>query len=268
MAKKKTDVCSKCGAAMWPDYRAAQPRVCVSCKRAECGTHQGHRSHRHYGETPCEPCRLAWNAYCAERQREAHQRGWERPKYARECGQCGSSFTSRNPDARYCSSRCVGNANRKPRSRDLVHVGPKLHRDAPPTPLNLMRTPRRVIVNGPCAWCREDFTAVTFTASARYCSKQCARNAGKYARGRFLITPAARLAIYERDNWTCQICMDPIDRAADYLDDWAPSLDHIVPQSHALIPDHSPANLRTAHRWCNSIRGDLSYYSDADLQSA
>lgn len=64
-----------------------------------------------------------------------------------------------------------------------------------------------------------------------------------------------RLAIYERDDWTCQLCREPIDREVHYLDDWAPSLDHIEPQSHALIPDHSPTNLRTAHRWCNAVRG-------------
>lgn len=78
-----------------------------------------------------------------------------------------------------------------------------------------------------------------------------------------------RLAIYERDGWVCQLCMEPTDRdlmSTDPRNDWAPSLDHIEPQSHALIPDHSPANLRLAHRWCNSVRGDLTYYSEADLR--
>jgi hypothetical protein len=56
--------------------------------------------------------------------------------------------------------------------------------------------------------------------------------------------------------------------STDPLDDWAPSLDHIEPQSWALIPDHSPANLRLAHRWCNSVRGDLSHYTDDDLRVA
>lgn len=29
-------------------------------------------------------------------------------------------------------------------------------------------------------------------------------------------------------------------------------------------PDHSPANLRLAHRWCNSVRGDESIHA-ADI---
>jgi hypothetical protein len=40
------------------------------------------------------------------------------------------------------------------------------------------------------------------------------------------------------------------------LSDYAASLDHIIPQSMQLIPDHSPSNLRLVHRWCNSARGD------------
>lgn len=31
-------------------------------KKAECGTSSGARRHYRFGEKPCEPCRLAWNA--------------------------------------------------------------------------------------------------------------------------------------------------------------------------------------------------------------
>lgn len=70
------------------------------------------------------------------------------------------------------------------------------------------------------------------------------------------ISPKVRHSIYDRDGWTCLICQEPIDRDAHWNDNYAPSLDHIVPQSHMLIPDHSPRNLRTSHRICNSLRGD------------
>lgn len=75
------------------------------------------------------------------------------------------------------------------------------------------------------------------------------------------IAPTERRALYERDNWTCQICHGPIDPSAHWNSNNAPSLDHIVPQSHMLIPDHTPSNLRTAHRVCNSRRGaDVDAY--------
>jgi len=111
-------------------------------------------------------------------------------------------------------------------------------------------------VQGDCDYCGEVFTRKGMASG--YCSTKCRRKDKNVK----WITSTRRLRLYERDNWTCQLCSEPVDRAADYLDDWAPTLDHIEPQSHALIPDHSDANLRTAHRWCNAVRGDGTYHVD------
>ena len=136
-------------------------------------------------------------------------------------------------------------------------------------PVNVIKATRLLWVGGDCDWCGARFMKRTSSSIPRCCSDRCSRkwhDAKRYrARGRFQPTRKQRLELYERDNWTCQICTEPVDRDAHYLDAWAPSLDHIVPQSHQLIPDHSPEALRTAHRWCNSVRGDLTYYTDADL---
>lgn len=64
-----------------------------------------------------------------------------------------------------------------------------------------------------------------------------------------------RLALYERDSWTCQICFKPVDRDLDVNDRMAATLDHIIPRATSLFPDDSPENLRLAHRSCNSRRG-------------
>lgn len=119
-----------------------------------------------------------------------------------------------------------------------------------------------ILVSGPCAWCGKGFTQGTthLDALPRYCSPRCAKNkykANSSQPGGGWISPVERLAIYERDKWICQLCHEPIDRDADpRYGDWAPSLDHIHPVSHSLLPDHSPTNLRLTHRWCNAIRGD------------
>lgn len=114
-------------------------------------------------------------------------------------------------------------------------------------------------VSGPCVWCEETFTAPSASPETRpkYCSKTCASARAK-GLGSFRFNPSPRLrrAIYERDGWTCQLCFGPVDPELHYLDDWAGSLDHIIPQSHTLIPDHSEGNLRLVHRWCNSVRSD------------
>lgn len=96
----------------------------------------------------------------------------------------------------------------------------------------------------------------------QFCSRQCfavTRRGPGYTEhddSRNWIARADRLAIYTRDDWTCQLCGDPIDRDAHFLDDLAATLDHIECRSWVLIPDHSPSNLRTAHRICNSRRAD------------
>ncbi len=80
-----------------------------------------------------------------------------------------------------------------------------------------------------------------------------------------------RVDIYERDEWTCQLCFEPVDRDLMTLDPsnvWAPTLDHIVCQSWTSEPDHSPENLRLAHRWCNSVRSDESTYTASHLSLA
>jgi 5-methylcytosine-specific restriction endonuclease McrA len=82
------------------------------------------------------------------------------------------------------------------------------------------------------------------------------------------VTRATRLAVYERDGWICQLCFEPVDPNLPHLDNWAATLDHIVCRAWTDEPDHSPENLRLAHRWCNSVRGDETYYQPDVLAAA
>ncbi|WP_420713969.1 HNH endonuclease [Arthrobacter sp. H14-L1] len=64
-----------------------------------------------------------------------------------------------------------------------------------------------------------------------------------------------RQFVLDRDRYVCQICGLPTDPQARPSDDLYPTLDHI--SSIALYGgDDEPDNLRTAHRWCNSMLGD------------
>lgn len=210
----------------------------------------------------CDQCRLGEDS--------------RRPRFGIECQWCGNLGEVTKPDCRYCSSACA-KAHQAAQARDCRL--PVLHPDPPPiTRLPAKHpavTPRRhaplcgtVFFSGPCSWCGETFTQLgSLNGSAPlYCSYGCQKSKSRSRRGsRFLPSPKQRLRIYERDNWTCQLCDEPVDRDAHYLDDWAPTLDHITPQSHVMVPDHGDSNLRLAHRWCNSVRGDESYHTAADL---
>lgn len=125
---------------------------------------------------------------------------------------------------------------------------------------------KRVFTVGGCQWCGGYFVGV-----GAYCSTKCSA-ASKFQRRSssatsFNITPRKRSAIYERDEWTCQLCKFPVERDLHYLNNWAPSLDHIIPRSTTLIPDHSPSNLQLAHRMCNSMKGDGSNMTEAEFLS-
>lgn len=117
----------------------------------------------------------------------------------------------------------------------------------------------RMFVAGGCGWCGEYFVAAG--AKARFCSSKCKTQESflrRSAGGTFKISAKRRKEIYERDGWTCQICSHPVDASLGHTDNWSATLDHVIPQALQLVPDHSPANLRLAHRWCNSARGDGS----------
>lgn len=67
------------------------------------------------------------------------------------------------------------------------------------------------------------------------------------------ITRQARYEIYDRDEFTCQICFEPVDMELEFPDPKSHSLDHIIPRKHGGVDD--AWNLRMAHMGCNSSRG-------------
>lgn len=225
----------------------------------------GYYRHRRSGEKPCGECTAL---FVARVRRNQAISGSGRTTYAGECERCGTDFSSTKRSQRFCSLSC---AKRRPKSTALVRWVPPIKTPGPRWRRKPVKHPPlygSLFVYGPCAWCEEPFMALagSFSTRSLYCSKRCAKNASNNRRGRFVIPAKRRLAIYERDGWVCQLCREPVDPAA--TDIWRPTLDHIAPQSHQLIPDHSDANLRLAHMWCNSVRGDESHYTEDDLRVA
>ena len=179
-----------------------------------------------------------------------------------ECSVCGKpcekyASGTRRPVCGYRCRYAITYGKDIAEGREMV--GPVVRRPIPePEP----DAPKLRFVEGACGWCGDRFTfdLQTNGTAARFCAQSCAkayhRARYKEKRGRFWINPRDRAAIYERDGWACQLCGEPVDRALDPTDRWAATLDHIECQSWTLVPDHSPSNLRLAHRMCNSVRGD------------
>jgi HNH endonuclease len=208
---------------------------------------------------------------CGSHYNAEHQPNRHEPKPV-HCAWCGTEVmkTPGGTKARrpVCSIECRTHLARKDAIASRPHstalVGPvKPTRNPMPSP-----TPRpsRLFAAGRCGWCGDHYTIEIRGRSSlhSYCSTRCARKRYKSNRneGSYWITKRERLAIYERDGWTCQLCMTQVDKSLHHSDNWSASLDHIVPRSQQVVPDHSPANLRLTHRWCNSMRGDNTYVSD------
>lgn len=98
-------------------------------------------------------------------------------------------------------------------------------------------------------------------ADSRYCDHICRDFAQSRSQW---ISYADRRRIYEEDSWTCQICGELTSKVFDSNNLWSPTLDHVIPRSKGGSDDRS--NLRTAHLWCNSLRGDGGEYSDAEIR--
>lgn len=120
--------------------------------------------------------------------------------------------------------------------------------------------------NGICSECQLPYTGKQPSLT---CSSRCAKLRVKrlHKVDKFNIPRSRRTAIFERDKWECQICNTPVDKDAHPSNDWYPSLDHIIPRSTQLVPDHSDENLRCAHRVCNSMRGDGTKSSDQQIKA-
>ena len=196
---------------------------------------------------------------CSPHYNERLAVGWH-VKREVPCAACGvlvmkdsSSSRARRP---VCSDRCRAflTWGKWPASKDLVPA-PWIAKKT--RPVVEFRSLKRVFIQGACGRCGEQFMAVNPLGgtTSRFC---CARR-------KFSPPRSQRSRIYERDGWVCQLCMEPVNPLLDVADNWSATLDHIVPQSRQVIPDHSDENLRLAHRWCNSVRGDETYYTAADL---
>lgn len=72
--------------------------------------------------------------------------------------------------------------------------------------------------------------------------------------GALVVEHFDRLEIFERDGWTCYLCVRQTDPEASVFDPASPTVDHVVPLSKG--GEHSRSNARTACLGCNSAKQD------------
>lgn len=183
---------------------------------------------------------------CAECRAEV---GEERARLSARCERCSEIFTSRRI-AKYCSTRCrVAASNDRARLDGRYAAALASQRAKPHVEHELT-----------CAVCKATYVARSLTA--KYCSRSCS-HAVSNPRGRIARRAALSAAWIEhvdrdvvgaRDGWRCGICRRKVRRSLVYPHPRSASIDHVEPLS--LGGEHSYANTRIAHLFCNLSRGN------------
>lgn len=101
----------------------------------------------------------------------------------------------------------------------------------------------------------------TARADKKYCSEECSSklrgrtmNVERRIRTSEPIFHFKRVDIYERDNWTCQLCLKGVNPNLVFPDPMCASLDHVIPLSRG--GSHKSSNVQLAHLRCNTSRGN------------
>lgn len=290
----KTHTCETCGAQYAPNkqtqrycsapcaHRArrspdTQDRSCETCgtlyrpsaRESRYCSRDCHNLHRmeNAGHCTIDGCTRPHRArgLCGSHYNQQHQPD-RHSKTPRPCTVCGELTNRREGAARrpVCSYSCRyaltwGHAT--PEARRLAALAPHAQLVGPvrfekPTqaPTTVLPSTFTRLVSGRCRMCGQWFTDYPAGKTRRItvcCSDTCTR---RWARRRHYVTDEVRQGIYQRDNWTCQLCLTTVDATLPPHHTWAATLDHITPRAHGGT--HEPENLRLTHRYCNSIRSD------------
>ena len=245
-----------------------------TCSVSDCPTDM---TGKYLRKSYCEKHYYSWRKYGTPTP-TSHQRRAARKGYSPEpgnCVQCSTEFLRTNQNSKYCSDICRSWAA-------FLGPGKSKHCSDCGDPMTASRSSK----TGPgrCAGCSqhgsggykrgcrcEVCVAAKRDANMAYKAKVKAehgvgpstlfkrhyreRTGVSYrATPKDWIDPKLRLKLYERDDWLCHLCKEPVDRSAHFNDDFAPSLDHLKPRSKGGSDE--PGNLKTSHRICNATRRD------------
>lgn len=238
-----------------------------------CGNLMTHSRRVQCGAAECK------RRYVNERMREYQRRYKEKHGYYQSrlydrdkpkqftitCQQCGREAVVTKREAKYCSHTCFydaryGEARPREDTREVARLRRRTKAAARLEQAAVGTRGKGVWTVGRCSSCGTRFTRHSFSKPVAYCSPACRRREKVMLRRALRYDLDAgrvsRIAIYQRDDWTCHICGDPVDRDAVVPDLAAPVLDHVVPLARG--GSHSEANLMTAHFYCNSVKRDLA----------
>lgn len=247
--------CAKCGILFRPGRsnqrfcseqcrRSPVAEKTIRCRRCDAEMVVSGKAAR--AKKYCAPC-----AEKSTRERNA-SRGADSSIHAREnrvCKVCSASFVVRaKSPSRCCSSQCARIASGRALQKTFT-----------------------------CQRCNREFTNKRGSKTKNlFCSRECAFSArregiaavvacpdkkvgigGSERRARLLGRIVERLnalQVFDRDNWTCGICGETVDKFLAWPHPQSASLDHIIPLS--VGGHHTESNVQCSHFACNMAKRD------------
>jgi hypothetical protein len=279
--RKPDTPCSVCGTLMWSGKGALPPgeRTCRPCRAAGIRRTPKLPKARHRVDCPCG--NVAWRpqpqTYCS-----LACTGKYKPYRRHLCEVCTAQYRPTFSGQRTCGRACgveLQRLNRPERVQpppcstvryahcrrcdDLFVARSKTSLHCRTCKATSACGPLKPAVTHTCAWCGDAFTSGWSRGKPKgrrrtYCGDRCARKAAHAARaasrpGQFKVSPRVRRQVHQAYGYRCHLCDRPVRRDVPVGHCWYPTLDHLVPRS--LGGSDEPANLATAHMWCNSMRG-------------
>lgn len=210
------------------------------------------------------------------------------------CETCGELFETREPQIRFCSRSCANkilNATRRwdrtceecmqpfQAKAPVARRCPDCKDRGPGTDLVLWRRPPQWVLlaeagrirahplrkrwyAGQCKWCGDWF--IHDQPHTSTCTQRCAKrfnSTQNHLRRRLHGREPGKVQrwrVFERDEWMCKLCGEPVEREKSVPHPLAPTIDHIIPL--AAWPEfdgavHEDSNLQCAHFSCNREKG-------------
>lgn len=228
-------ICATCGVALPRTGNRGRPRKrCRACVAnpsrrpdiAKCATCENYFSVTiKQGPVP---------AYCSRRCSQRSHSPLVSPPEPRACQECGTTFQPLR-SAAVCSDACrVAFAARRQSEAARARC----------TPYDME-----------CYFCGDTFTVDPYTRrnEPKYCRQLCGQQANRdRRRAKIAGTTTERVdrhLVFERDEYICGICHQPVCRTLRYPDPMSKSLDHIIPISRG--GSHTYDNVQCSHLCCN-----------------
>ena len=162
----------------------------------------------------------------------------------RTCANCGVVFRAKHENHRFCSAECqYESALREHHERNVARFIPVL---------------------SVCPHCGNLFSTTFRSQAKQYCSERCAERASekrqkvkrKEQMQQAFVEPVGLKTTYRNYGGVCAICGLPVPKTTESENQWAATVDHIIPLSQGGM--HSKSNCQLAHRLCNSIKLDTT----------